>query len=96
MEKQANLNLLKDISKKYSLKLIVLYTYNLTKQTKSKKVRFVYCLKGRGKEKGLIHYYKGKFLAPGCFIVPVKYDKEIQSVFKLWNIPYKRKLMLTN
>ena len=96
MEKEVSLDTLKSISKKHKLKLIVLYTYSLLKQPKSKAVRFVYCLKGRNNENGLIDGFKGKFLAPGCFIIPIKYDKEMQSVFKLWRIPFKRKLMLTN
>jgi len=86
---------LRDISRKHKLKILVLYTYNLTSQPKSKAVRFVYCLKGRGKEKGIVEYYKGKWLAPGCFIVPIKNDNEIKEVFAYWKIPYKRRVILT-
>ena len=96
MEKEVILDKLKSLSRSHRLKLIVLYTYSLLKQPKSKAVRFVYCLKGRGDEKGLVIQYKGKFLAPSCFTIPIKYDKEMQSVFKLWRIPYKRTIMLTN
>ena len=85
-----------DISRKYNLKLHVLYTYNLSKQPKSKAVRFVYLLKGRKKEKGTIKDFHGNFIAPGCFIIPNKKDKEIQEIFKLWKIPFKRKLILTH
>ena len=53
-------------------------------------------MKGRGKEEGIVARLNGKFLAPGCFIIPIKSDKEMQSVFKLWRIKFKRKLMLTN
>ncbi len=96
MKKEVSLESLKKISKSYKLKIIVLYTYSLLKQPKSKAVRFVYCLKGRGPDKGLIAEFNGQFLAPGCFIVPLKYDKEMQEVFKLWGIKFKRKVMLTN
>jgi hypothetical protein len=96
MGKEVNIGIFRNISKSYKLKIIVLYTYSLLKQPKSKAVRFVYCLKGRGDEKGLISKFNGQFLAPGCFIVPLKYDKEMQSVFKLWRIRFKRKVMLTN
>ena len=82
------------ISKEHKLKFFVLYTYDLTKQSKSKKVRFVYVLKGRPKEKGLVEQYKGKFLAPGCFIIPIKYDKDIQHIFEYWKIKFKRKPIL--
>ena len=84
----------KDLAKKNKLKFYALYTYDLTKKSKSHKVRFVYCLKGRHKEKGLVKTYNGKFLAPGCFIIPINHDKDIQEVFALWKINYKKKLIL--
>lgn len=87
---------LRDISRKYKLKMHVLYTYNLTSQPKSKAVRFVYCLKGRNREKGVVEGYGGKWLAPGCFTVPIKYDKEIKEVFAYWKISYKRTVILTH
>jgi hypothetical protein len=95
-EKEADSDVLREIAKKHKLKLLVLYTYNLKKEPKSKAVRFVYALKGRGKEEGIVARLNGKFLAPGCFIVPIKSDKEIQEVFKLWRIKFARRLMLTN
>ena len=78
------------ISKQNKLKFYVLYTYDLTKKSKSDKVRFVYVLKGRPGEAGLIEKYKGKFLAPGCFIIPIKHDKDIHHIFELWKIKFKR------
>lgn len=83
------------LAKQNKLKFYVLYVYSLAKKTKSHKVRFVYLLKGRPGEKGLVEKYKGQFLAPGCFIIPSKYDKDIQDVFALWKIKAKRKLILT-
>lgn len=71
----------------------VLYTYNISRLDKSKKVRFVYLLKGRRDDKGLIEQFKGEFLAPGCFIVPIKNDKEVQSIFKQWGVKPKRKII---
>jgi len=84
-----------NLAKQNKLKFFVLYTYDLTKQSKSNKVRFVYCLKGRPGEVGLVEKYKGKFLAPGVFILPVKHDKDMQEVFSLWKIKFKRKPILT-
>lgn len=95
-KKEADSDILRGLAKQYNLKLMVLYTYNFSKESKSKAVRFVYCLKGRGKEEGIVEKLNGKFLAPGCFIIPIKSDKEMQSVFKLWGIKFKRKLLLTN
>ena len=90
------MNDLLSIARSNDLKLLALYTYDLKKQLKSKAVRFVYLLKGRNDQKGIISEFKGKFLAPGCFIIPIKKDKELQEIFALWKIPFKRKLMLTH
>ena len=95
---------MRDFSKKHSSNqkkevfsnLKYIYTYNLSKQSASKKVRFVYLLKGRAKEPGIIRQFKGKFLAPGCFIIPSKKDKEMQQIFELWKIPFKKISILTH
>jgi len=94
--KEAESDFLKNLSKKHNLILLALYTYNLANIKKSKAVRFVYCLKGRGSEAGIVSKLNGKFLAPGCFLIPIKNDKEMQDVFKLWGLKFKRRLMLTN
>ena len=86
---------LEKAAEQHNLQLSVIYTYDLKQQLKSKAVRFVYLLKGRGKEPGIIREFKGKFLAPGCFMMSAKKDKEIQEIFKLWKIPFKRKEILT-
>jgi hypothetical protein len=96
MGKKEEIDSFKEISRRHNLKVSVLYTYNLTKQDKSKKVRFVYVLKGRGKDKGLVEELKGSWLAPGCFMIPVSQDKEMQEVFEHWKIPHKRRKILTN
>ena len=93
VKKEANL---KVISKSHNLKLFALYTYDLKKQPKSNAVRFVYLLKGRKQEQGIIKEFKGKFLAPGCFIIPIKKDNEIKEIFNYWSIPFKRIPMLTH
>ncbi|MBD3249783.1 hypothetical protein GF336_07085 [Candidatus Woesearchaeota archaeon] len=96
MAKKEDLQLFKRLSSNHNLNLNVLYTYNLKNIKKSNAVRFVYLLKGRSKEKGIIKEFKGTFLAPGCFIIPIKHDKEMQEIFTTWKIPYKRKLILTH
>ncbi|MBW2989981.1 nucleotidyltransferase domain-containing protein [Candidatus Woesearchaeota archaeon] len=80
----------KAIAGNYGLTSWSVYNYNLTGLKKSERVRFVYVLKGRGREKGLIEEFKGKFLAPGCFIVPVEKDNEILDVLKRWKVKFER------
>jgi hypothetical protein len=95
MGKKEAIDSFKEISRKHNLKVFVLYTYNLTKQAKSKKVRFVYVLKGRGADKGLVVELKGRWLAPGCFMIPISQDEEMQEVFEHWKIPHQRRKILT-
>ena len=95
MQKKEDLRLLSSVSSKYKLKTVVLYTYDLTKQPKSKAVRFVYLLKGRKGEKGIVNDFKGQFMAPGCFFIPIKKDKEMEGIFEMWKIPFKKKMYLT-
>lgn len=68
----------------------ILYTYQINKLDKSKRVRFVYLLKGRRDDKGLVAELNGKFLVPGCFMIPIKHDKEMQDIFKKWKVKSKR------
>ncbi|MBW2977583.1 hypothetical protein KY331_01940 [Candidatus Woesearchaeota archaeon] len=83
------------MKKEGKLKHYILYTYSLSNQPKSIRVRFVYLLKGRGKDQGIVQQLKGKFLVPGCFTLPIKKDKEMQEIFQKWKIKFKRIPMLT-
>ena len=51
-----------------------------------KKVRFVYLLKGRPNQDGLVVDMDGQFLVPGCFIIPSDKDSEMSDIFKQWEI----------
>ena len=67
----------------------LLITYDISAKSPSEKVRFVYLLKGRRDETGIVETLGGTFLAPGCFIVPKKTEKEIKQIFKLWKVKPK-------
>ena len=69
----------------------VLYTYGLTQLDNSKKVRFVYALKGRSNSDGLINKLKGEFLVNGCFIVSVSYEKEVDLFLRYWKVQFTKK-----
>ena len=88
------MDILLKLAKENKLEPSVLYTYDLKKSNKSAAVRFVYLMKGRGKDEGIVKNFKGKFLAPGCFTIPYKKQKEMQSIFKMWGIKYQSKLIL--
>ncbi len=67
-----------------------LFTYVISGKANSSRVMFVYALKGRGKEKGIVEFYKGKFIAPACFFVPYKNEGNIIDVFNRWGVKFKR------
>ncbi|MCK4589223.1 MAG: hypothetical protein KAT77_02185 [Nanoarchaeota archaeon] len=69
----------------------VLFWYDLTSLKASHKVRFVYVLKGRKGEKGLIEKFGGEFLVNGCFILPIENEKEMKEVFRFWKVKFKFK-----
>jgi hypothetical protein len=92
----SNTNLFTDLSKKHSLKHLVLYHYDISNKNPSTKVRFVYLLKGRPNEDGIIIKFKGKFLVPGCFIIPKSKEKEMDEILKLWKIKHKKMPLLTH
>ena len=73
---------------------MTIITYNLSKLNSVKKVRFVYLLKGRTENTGLVNEFKGHFLVPGCFMIPSERSAEIELVFKLWKVPYKKEEVL--
>jgi len=68
-----------------------LYSYNLSKLEQSEKVRFVYLLKGRKDEMGIVKRFKGEWLADSCFMIPVEKDDEMLQIFKKWKVPFTKK-----
>lgn len=85
---------LEEVAAKNKLKLKVLYWYDLSGLKGSKKVRFVYALKGRKGEEGLVKKMGGRFLVPGCFILPFKKDEEMQEIMKFWKVKFKKEVVL--
>ncbi|MCH7661035.1 MAG: hypothetical protein IH933_10820, partial [Euryarchaeota archaeon] len=49
-------------------------SYDLSGVEASKKVRFVYLLKGRGAEMGVVEKFGGRFTALGSFMIPLFRD----------------------
>ena len=73
---------------------LVIFTYDLSKLNNVNKVRFVYLLKGRREGLGLVKELYGEFLVPGCFTVPIDKSNEVERVFKIWKVPYKKEEVL--
>ena len=81
----------KSFSCRYSLQSKVLYSYALSGLNASNKVRLVNILKGIKSEGGIVEKYGGEWLADGCFTIPLEADNDIISIFKQWNVHFKRK-----
>lgn len=79
----------------FSLEAKILYSYDLSKEESSKKVRFVYLLRGRAKSEGLVKNWNGEFISNSAFTVPIGRDSDVQEVLSSWKIKYRRvKIML--
>ncbi|MFH0701368.1 MAG: nucleotidyltransferase domain-containing protein [Candidatus Woesearchaeota archaeon] len=87
----------KKLSEAYGLMPKLLYAYDLSPEAPSKKVRFVYLLRGRNGSEGLVKKFSGEFVSNSAFLIPLEKDKEMQEVLEQWKIKYtRRKLMLMN
>ncbi len=71
-----------------------IFTYDLSKLDNVSKVRLVHVLKGRNNKEGVVERMKGRFFAPGCFIIPTEKSNEVETVFKLAKVPYKKEEVL--
>lgn len=74
----------------FSLKAKVIYYYDISKEEASKKVRFVYLLRGRVSSNGLVKELNGEFISNSAFLIPIENDAKIQEVFNSWKVKYKR------
>jgi hypothetical protein len=79
---------------KLSQKIRVLYSYSLADMPSSKKVRFVYLMKGRKSEMGLVENFKGEYVSSSAFIIPLSKDAEMIEVLGMWGVEYKRRKIL--
>lgn len=81
----------KKLSNLYGLNAYAMFTYDIRKLQNSKKVRFLYALKGRKNQTGIVEDFKGRFIAKNAFIIPVGKDREMIEVMEMWNIKFERK-----
>lgn len=78
----------------FGLTAKLLYSYDLSAEDSSKKVRFVYLLRGRNGSGGMVKNWNGDFIAPSAFFIPIERDSEVQEVFDAWKIRYTRKKLM--
>ncbi len=73
----------------------VIFTYDLSKLKNVDKVKFVYLLKGRTGGQGLVKSLNGRFLVPGCFIIPFEKSADIEKTFRQWKVDYEKEEVFT-
>lgn len=83
-----------NLTKGLGLSSWLLYSYNLPQKDNSRKVRFVYLLRGRKNDNGLVKRWGGEFISNSAFMLPVDKDNEAQEVFNTWKIDFKRRKVL--
>ncbi|MBS3098096.1 hypothetical protein J4209_04855 [Candidatus Woesearchaeota archaeon] len=77
-----------------SARAVVMFNYSTDRLLKKDKIRFFYALNGRDGKSGLLKIYSAVHFGIGVLLVPVKFDKDFQEFFGLWNIPFTRIEML--
>ena len=78
----------------FGLKPMALYSYDLSAEEPTKKVKLVYILRGRKSSEGLVHDLGGSFISNSSFIMPIDKDNEIKEVLDAWKVKYKRSRIL--
>jgi hypothetical protein len=87
--------LIDESNPKIKAKIRILYSYNLTEMPNSKKVRFVYLLKGRNHEKGIVEQFDGEYISSSAFMIGLAKEKEMDEIISKWGVIHKkRRIML--
>lgn len=76
-----------DAKELLKLKPYILYNFKLLKMRQTTKAKFNYILYGK-KKNGLIYKMNGSFISKSCILIPDEYKKEIEKLFKRYNITY--------
>lgn len=84
----------KKLAESYGLNPKIIYSYHLSGEEPSKKVRLVYLLRGRGGTRGLVEKMGGNFFSISAFMIPVDKDKEMQEILESWKVKYFRRTVL--
>ena len=65
-----------------------IFSINLTKLNKSKKVLFSYALHGKNKQEGILNNLKGKEIGRAVFFIPIYNTEEFKEFLELWGTSF--------
>lgn len=66
----------------------VIFKYDLSKLTKSERMRFYYSLYGRNKQKGMLKELNAKKFSDSIILSPIKTSEQTKSYLNTWKIKY--------
>ena len=65
-----------------------IFSLDLTKLNKSKKVLFSYALHGKKEQKGILKNLNCKLVGRAVFFIPINYVEEFKAFLELWNVDF--------
>jgi len=65
-----------------------IFSLNLTKLNKSRKVLFSYALHGKKKQEGILSNTKGKEIGRAVFFIPIEYTEKFKEFLEFWNVNF--------
>ena len=65
-----------------------IFSLDLTKLNKSKKVLFSYTLHGKKEQKGILKNLNSKVVGRAVFFIPVDHVEEFKAFLELWNVDF--------
>ncbi len=78
----------KPLYKKLGYEPGCIFSINLTKLDKSKKVLFSYALHGKNKQKGILSSLNGGEIGRAVLFIPISYTEEFKAFLELWNVDF--------
>tara|TARA_Y100000310_G_C20416997_1_gene684813 strand:+ start:279 stop:827 length:549 start_codon:yes stop_codon:yes gene_type:complete len=76
----------KQLNQKLGYESGAIFSLNLTKLEKSKKVLFSYALHGKKDNEGILKKLNGKEIGRAVFFIPVKFTGEFKQFLEVWNV----------
>lgn len=84
----------KHFAEVFGLNPMALYSYDLSAEAPTKKVKIVQLLRGRKSSEGLVKNLGGTFISNSSFTIPMEKDNEIKEALDSWKVKYKRSRVL--
>lgn len=78
----------KSLHQKLGYESGAIFSLNLTRLEKSKKVLFSYALHGKKDQEGILKKLNGKEIGRAVFLIPIKFIDEFKQFLEVWNVDF--------